>query len=156
MFGDMVFEPESAPGTAIHERLSAHYGNRVLPQWSVYKWIGKFKMVEQVLCMRKEPDACPWPQAEESNGTETSKINQHETFEVHTKTAYSFWTHKVETGTLFGERHNRQSVFVKVRHASSGGMRVSPLTLTTVWPIAPAQDECRAINGKIGRGNQST
>ena len=31
------------PGAAIHERLSAQYGNSVLPQRSVYECIKKFK-----------------------------------------------------------------------------------------------------------------
>jgi len=34
---------EGVSGTKIHQRLSAQYGNSVLPQWSVYEWIEKFK-----------------------------------------------------------------------------------------------------------------
>ena len=34
---------EAVSGTAIHQRLSAQYGNSVLPQWSVYEWIEKLK-----------------------------------------------------------------------------------------------------------------
>ena len=34
---------ESVSGAEIHRRLSAQYGNRVLPQWSFYKWIEKLK-----------------------------------------------------------------------------------------------------------------
>ena len=34
---------EGVPGAAIHQRLSAQYGNNVLPQRSVYKSIEKLK-----------------------------------------------------------------------------------------------------------------
>lgn len=34
---------EGVSGAAIHQRLSAQYGNSVLPQRSVYEWIEKFK-----------------------------------------------------------------------------------------------------------------
>ncbi|PNF25406.1 hypothetical protein B7P43_G09167 [Cryptotermes secundus] len=34
---------EGVTGAAIHQRLSAQYGNSVLPQWSVYEWFEKLK-----------------------------------------------------------------------------------------------------------------
>ena len=34
---------EGVPEAEIHRRLSAHYGNSALPQWSVYDWITMFK-----------------------------------------------------------------------------------------------------------------
>jgi hypothetical protein len=34
---------EGVSGAKIHQILSAQYGNSVLPQWSVYEWIEKFK-----------------------------------------------------------------------------------------------------------------
>ena len=34
---------EGVQGAAIHQRLSAQYGNSVLPQRSVYEWIEKLK-----------------------------------------------------------------------------------------------------------------
>ncbi|PNF13580.1 hypothetical protein B7P43_G18274 [Cryptotermes secundus] len=34
---------EGVLGAAIHQRLSAQYGNSVLRQWSVYEWIEKFE-----------------------------------------------------------------------------------------------------------------
>ena len=34
---------EGVSGAEMHRRLSAQYGNRVLPQRSVYEWIEKFK-----------------------------------------------------------------------------------------------------------------
>ena len=34
---------EGASGAEMHRRLSAQYGNSVLPQRSVYEWIEKFK-----------------------------------------------------------------------------------------------------------------
>jgi hypothetical protein len=34
---------EGVSGAAIHQRLSAQYGNSVLLQWSVYEWIEKLK-----------------------------------------------------------------------------------------------------------------
>ncbi|UYV62364.1 hypothetical protein LAZ67_2000291 [Cordylochernes scorpioides] len=38
------FASEGVPGTEIYQRPSVEYGNSVLPQWSVYKWIEKSKM----------------------------------------------------------------------------------------------------------------
>jgi hypothetical protein len=34
---------EGVTGAAIHQRLSAQYGNSVLPQRSVYEWIERLK-----------------------------------------------------------------------------------------------------------------
>jgi hypothetical protein len=42
-FSDPVFVVGGESGAAIHQRLSAQYGNSVLPQRSVYEWIEKFK-----------------------------------------------------------------------------------------------------------------
>ena len=57
-FSDPVFLwSECVSGTAIHQRFSAQYGNSVLPQRSVYKWIEKLKkMIAQLLRMTKERD----------------------------------------------------------------------------------------------------
>jgi hypothetical protein len=49
---------EGVSGAEIHKRLSAQYGNSVLPQRSVYEWIEKFKNDRT----KKEPDAHPRPQ----------------------------------------------------------------------------------------------
>ena len=43
-FSDPVFLwSEGVSGAAIHQRLSALYGNSVFPQRSVYEWIEKLK-----------------------------------------------------------------------------------------------------------------
>jgi hypothetical protein len=44
---------EGVLGAAVLQRLSAEYGNTVLPQWNFYEWIEKCKMVAQMLHMWK-------------------------------------------------------------------------------------------------------
>jgi hypothetical protein len=54
-----VLWSEGVSGAVAYQRLSAHYGNSVLPQQCVYEWIEKLK---KWLHVRKEPDTCPQPQ----------------------------------------------------------------------------------------------
>jgi hypothetical protein len=43
VFSDLFLWSEGVSGAKIHRRLSAQYGNSVLPQQSVYEWIEKLK-----------------------------------------------------------------------------------------------------------------
>lgn len=53
---------EGVSEVAVHQRVSAQYGNSVLPQWSVYEWIEKLKNGHTSVMHEEGADACPRPQ----------------------------------------------------------------------------------------------
>jgi hypothetical protein len=52
---------EGVPGAEMHRSMSMQYGNSVLLQRIVCKWIERYKNGAQALSMGKEPDANPHP-----------------------------------------------------------------------------------------------